>query len=230
MNSLQREDHPHDRGGVDDAAADAVLAAVAATIDGIAATVGPSCEVLVHDYRTPDRSVIAVAGDVTGRRAGDPMSEIGRRMLAAGDGAEPDLNYRTRTPDGRLLKSSTMPIHDGGGRLIGALCLNIDVSAVQQMQEQLSALMGSGGATDADPVTEFPSNFDAALDDLLRFESRARGKELSELTKAERRELLARIDRRGLLEARGAVTRISSRLGVSRAAVYQDLKERHDIG
>lgn len=213
-------------GATADAEADAILGSVAATVEGIAATLGPSCEVLVHDYRRPESSVVAVAGTLTGRRAGDPMSEIGRRMYTAGDEAQPDLNYQTRTPDGRLLKTSTIPLRASNGEVIGALCINVDTTVLHTMREQLTSMLGPT-PTDSAPVTEFPTSFDAALEELLLFESRRRGKKLDALTRSERRELLRRIEERGLLQARGAVKRISTRLGVSRAAIYQDLKE-HD--
>ncbi|MFD9026830.1 PAS domain-containing protein, partial [Streptomyces parvulus] len=45
-----------------DAERDAVLAALRPVVDGIAATFGPVCEAVLHDYRDPERSVVAVAG------------------------------------------------------------------------------------------------------------------------------------------------------------------------
>ena len=42
-------------------------------------------------------------------------------------------------------------------------------------------------------------------------------------------EVLRRIDERGLLQARGAVRSIASRLGVSRAVIYQDLKADDEL-
>ncbi|MEV4994565.1 PAS domain-containing protein, partial [Streptomyces niveus] len=32
---------------------------------------------------------------------------------------------RGKGPDGRVLKSSTMPLRDGAGHVFGALCVNI---------------------------------------------------------------------------------------------------------
>lgn len=57
-------------------------------------------------------SVVAVAGEVTGRTVGGAMSEIGMRVLARGDDADDELNYVTRTGTGRTLKSSTMVLRD----------------------------------------------------------------------------------------------------------------------
>lgn len=60
---------------------DAILAALTPVVEGIAATFGPVCEVVLHDYRNPEKSVVAVAGSVTGRTVGGAMSEIGMRVL-----------------------------------------------------------------------------------------------------------------------------------------------------
>ncbi len=116
-------------------------------------------------------------------------------------------------------------LRDSDGHVIGYLCINVDTTALDTLRNQLDTLLGAP-ATEAVPTTDFPTNFDAALDQILLFEYRNRGKELNELTKAERAELLRRIDERGLLKARGAVRRIT-RLGVCRAAIYQDLKEEN---
>ncbi len=43
-----------------DAEREAILAALAPVVDGIAATFGPVCEVVLHDYRRPEASVVAV--------------------------------------------------------------------------------------------------------------------------------------------------------------------------
>ncbi|XER99933.1 PAS domain-containing protein [Streptomyces sp. S1D4-11] len=98
-----------------DRATDAILAALMPVIEGLAATLGPACEVVLHDYRRGDRSVVAVAGQVTGRQVGGALSEIGLSMLAKGDDAANDLNYVTHTPGGRVVKSSTMPLRDEKG-------------------------------------------------------------------------------------------------------------------
>ncbi|ROP41618.1 PAS domain-containing protein [Saccharothrix texasensis] len=78
--------------------ADAVLAAVKGAVPGLAATFGRSCEVVLHDYRQPDRPVVAVAGDEAVER----------------------LDHPTRTSDGRLVKSSTVPLRDERGAVFGA--------------------------------------------------------------------------------------------------------------
>jgi predicted transcriptional regulator YheO len=53
------------------------LSALAATIEPLAQSMGPNAEIVLHDYRRPEHSVVAVAGSVTQREIGSAMSEIG---------------------------------------------------------------------------------------------------------------------------------------------------------
>nr|WP_168504637.1 helix-turn-helix transcriptional regulator [Streptomyces sp. S1D4-11]QIY93248.1 transcriptional regulator [Streptomyces sp. S1D4-11] len=204
-----------------DRATDAILAALMPVIEGLAATLGPACEVVLHDYRRGDRSVVAVAGQVTGRQVGGALSEIGLSMLAKGDDAANDLNYVTHTPGGRVVKSSTMPLRDEKGHLFGALCVNLDVTALRQAGDLLSALAGAAPAQI--PTTTFANDFDEVVDVMVRAEELARGKPIDSLTRGERLDLLRAFDERAVFAVRNAVPRVAARLGVSRSAIYADL-------
>jgi predicted transcriptional regulator YheO len=208
---------------VSDNSADAILAALIPVTEGLAATFGPSCEVVLHDYRQGERSVVAVAGQVTGRRVGGAMSEIGMTMLAKGEEAANDLNYVTRTPDGRVIKASTMPLRDGQGRLFGALCVNIDVTALRQAGDILSAL--AGVAPVELPATTFTNDFDEVVDAVVRTQELTLGKSLGSLTRGERLGLIGTLDQRGVFKVRNAVPRVAERLGMSRSGLYADLAE-----
>ncbi|MDO0938157.1 helix-turn-helix transcriptional regulator [Streptomyces sp. DG2A-72] len=206
-----------------DGSADAILAALLPVVDGLAETFGPTCEVVLHDYRRGEQSVAAVSGAVTGRKVGGALSEIGLAVLAQGDAATNDINYVTRTGDGRIIKSSTMPLRDGAGHVFGALCVNVDVTALRQAGDLLTALAGTAPVQVTD--TTFSNDFDDVVDALIRAEEVSRGKPVSSLTRVERLVLLHVLDRRGVFAVRNAVPRIAERLGVSRSAVYADLNE-----
>ncbi|GAA4264031.1 helix-turn-helix transcriptional regulator [Dactylosporangium darangshiense] len=203
--------------------ADAILTALRPVIDGLAATFGPMCEVVLHDYRQGEQSVVAVAGSVTGRKVGGALSEIGLAVLSQGDAAANDLNYLTRTPDGRLVKSSTMPLRDGAGHVFGALCVNVDVTALRQAGDLLTALAGTLPAQV--PATTFSDEFDDVVDALVRAEEASRGKPVSALPRPERLALLQVLDERGVFTVRNAVPRVAERLGMSRSGLYADLNE-----
>ncbi|MTD55396.1 helix-turn-helix transcriptional regulator [Amycolatopsis pithecellobii] len=203
--------------------ADAILDAVKDLIPGLAATFGRSCEVVLHDYRLGTRSVVAVAGEVTGRHVGGAMSEIGLRMLARGEDASPELNYVTRTEAGRTVKSSTLPLRDADGNVFGALCVNLDVTALRQAGDLLSDLAGLAPANI--PPTTFADNFDEVVDAVVRAEELALAKPVDSLSRRERLRLLKTLDERGVFAVRGAAPRVAARLGISRASLYTDLAE-----
>lgn len=201
--------------------ADVILSALHPVVDGLAATFSPVCEVVLHDYRQGEQSVVAVAGNVTGRKVGGALSEIGLAMLARGDAAVNDLNYMTQVQDGRVIKCSTMPLRDGDGRLFGALCVNVDVTTLRQAGDLLTTL---AGATPSPlPATTFSDDFDDVVEAAIRAEELARGKPIGSLTRGERIALLHTLDQRGVFQVRNAVPQVADRLGVSRSAVYADL-------
>jgi predicted transcriptional regulator YheO len=192
-------------------------------VHGVAATFGPLCEVVLHDYRNPEKSVVAVAGSVTGRTVGGAMSEIGMRVLAHGDEAADQLNYVTRARNGTVVKSSTMVLRDSTGAVFGALCVNVDVSAVGKVHELLGALAGAGSAPAELPVTTFGNDIDSVVDALVdAHRTRQRGS-WPELDREERLELFDGLDARGVFAVRGAVEQVAARLGISRASAYHYL-------
>ncbi|GAB2886630.1 PAS domain-containing protein [Streptomyces deserti] len=208
-----------------DAERDAILAALTPVVDGIAATFGPVCEVVLHDYRCPEKSVVAVAGSVTGRTVGGAMSEIGMRMLARGDEAGDELNYLTRTGNGTLVKSSTMVLRDSTGAVFGALCVNVDATAVGRVHSLLGALAGLSGEPAELPTTTFGNDIDSVVDALVdAHQERQRGS-WAELDRAERLELFRGLDARGVFAVRRAVEQVAARLGISRASAYHYLAQ-----
>lgn len=201
--------------------ADAILDVLKQVLPGLAATFGRSCEIVLHDYRRGEQSVVAVAGEATGRRVGGVTSEIGLRMLAKGDDARDNLNYVTRTNSGRTVKSSALPLRDAEGHVFGALCVNLDVTALRQVSDMLGELAGTTPASP--PATTFTDDFDEVLEAMIRAEELALAKPVDSLTRQERLPLLKALDERGLFTVRGAAPRVAARLGISRASLYTDL-------
>jgi predicted transcriptional regulator YheO len=204
---------------------DAILAALKPVVEGIAATFGPVCEVVLHDYRRPEKSVVALAGAVTGRAVGGAMSEIGMRMVARGDEAADELNYRTRTPTGQIVKSSTMVLRDSTGAVFGALCVNLDVSAATEAHALLGALAGFGRPPAELPLTTFGNDIDSVVDVILDAHQLGQNRPWAGLDRGERLELFRSLDDRGVFAVRRAVEQVAARLGISRASAYSYLSQ-----
>ncbi|WP_432155270.1 MULTISPECIES: helix-turn-helix transcriptional regulator [unclassified Streptomyces] len=204
---------------------DAILAAVRPVVEGIAATFGPLCEVVLHDYRRPEASVVAVAGSVTGRAVGGAMSEIGMRVLARGDTAADELNYLTRTPRGDLVKASTMVLRDSSGTVFGALCVNVDVTALDRARSLLGSLAGAADRAADAPETTFGDDIDSVVDALLDRHLSPHDRAWTALDRAERIALFRGLDTHGVFAVRRSVEQVAARLGISRASAYHYLAQ-----
>ena len=76
---------------------------------GISETFGQNCEVVIHDLQKPEKSLVYVAGKVTGRKPGAPSTDLVLQAIKNNGNTSNDLiNYETSTKDGRTLKSSTI--------------------------------------------------------------------------------------------------------------------------
>lgn len=199
-----------------------VLDALQPVIEGLVATFGPQCEIVLHDYRRPDASVVAIAGSVTSRRAGGAMSEIGLELLAQGDSAQNKLNYLTRTSDGRTIKSSTMLLRDGAGHVFGALCVNLDITALRLAVTSLTAFIGEA-ENFASTTTLFSDDIRDVITTVIAQEEQRLGLPLAHDTRRGRLAIIQALDARGIFELSKAANIVGEHLGVSRATVYADL-------
>ncbi|MCO1578478.1 helix-turn-helix transcriptional regulator [Crossiella sp. SN42] len=194
--------------------ADDLFESVRPLVAGLAATYGPTAEIVLHDYRNPEASVVAISGAVTNRHVGGAMSEIGLGLLAAGPEAEDRLNYLTRLPDGRLVRSSTMLLRLRG-QVVGALCVNLDVTALRQAADTLTAM---AGPLEPAPVTVFSDDVDQVVDAVIAEEGGC-----DRADRADRRRIIAALDRRGVFAVQRSAARVAEHLGISRATLYNDL-------
>jgi predicted transcriptional regulator YheO len=195
------------------------LRMLADLIGPLARSLGPYCEIVLHDYRLPDRSVVAIAGKVTNRRVGSAMSEIGLSILAQGDAAQDRLNYLTKAPNGRVINSSTIVLRDEHQKVFGALCINIDVTALRHAASVLHTLIGD--YSEPRPTTftnDIRDVIDATLHDVLSSRSAAL------LSRSDRLEILRALDARGIFTIKRAIDRVAAALGVSRATAYSCLQ------
>ena len=80
------------------------LATVVSLVPGLAATFGGSCEVVVHDLSKAPNSIVAIAGNLTGRPVGGPITDLLHSVVSEGE-TEDLINYCTETADGRAASS-----------------------------------------------------------------------------------------------------------------------------
>ena len=111
----------------------------------ISQTFGSHCEVILHDFSIPQNSVVYIENNVvTNREVGESFTEYFVKDVLLSRKFHDDCcaNYIMDGKDGKKIKSSTCLIRDLNGKAVGALCVNIDLSQLSQLINDLGALLG----------------------------------------------------------------------------------------
>jgi len=193
---------------------------------GIAAQFGPHCEVAVHDLtRDAEGTILAIEnGHVTGRKVGDGASKIVLEALREPEGLEDQLGYRTRTPDGRILKSSSIYIRDEEERLVALLGINYDITAMLHAVGVLEQFGATAQGEEAEDETEMIfSNVDALLDQLIENSWEYVGKPVAMMGKEDKIRAIRYLDSKGAFLIKKAGDRISKFYDISKYTLYNYL-------
>ena len=121
---------------------------------GIAAQFGSSCEVVIHDLSMhPDHSIVYIVnGHISGRKIGDGASNVVMEQLQSNNPEPQDhLCYLMKTPDGKILKSSTVYIRNRKGKVSAILAINYDISKLMIVESALNDLISTGESQQAEP-------------------------------------------------------------------------------
>ena len=193
----------------------------------IAKTVGDDCEVVLHDLENPQQSVVYIVNNrVTGRQVGQSFDHLVPQVILSKK-LDHDIvtNYYFHTADGRLIKSSTALLKDFGGKVVGALCINIDTTKISQQIEWLQSLMPGSeeNAAPAEVSQEELTHVSEIVTDLI--DKIIGNKDMARLRREEKLELIRFMDQRGIFLLKGAVDQVGSRMGISRVTVYSYIDE-----
>jgi len=208
-----------------------ILAAFRPVMHAMAAAAGPGCEVVLHDLSAPDpdlsHTIAAIEnGHVTGREVGGPSSSLGIGVLHNQGADHNAFGYRGFTSDGRQLRCSSVYIRNSAGRIIAALCVNFDVSTIEQARALLDGLLPQAPSNSHDQPNEFfGRDLVAVMDAMVTEAIREIGKPVGQMSRDDRIAVLTRLDKQGALQMRKGVESIAARLGISRVTAYSYLEE-----
>ena len=188
---------------------------------GIAAQFGSNCEVAIHDLsKDPDRSIVFIAnGHVSGRKVGDGASNVVMEQLRTQDPEPKDhLCYLTKTPDGKILKSSTVYIRDRKGRVSAILAINYDISRLILMEEALRDLTSTGEEVPAEP--ERITNVSDLLDELIQQSVALVGKPAAVMNKEDKVKAIQFLSQNGAFLITKSGDKVAKYFGISKYTLY----------
>jgi predicted transcriptional regulator YheO len=201
-------------------------------VDALAETFGKNCEVVLHDLRNPEHSIIKIANNhLTGRNLGSPATDFVLSLLNKKN-LEKDyfVGYPTKAKMGNELKSTTIFIRNAKNKIVGALCINFDLTPYCSMRNLLDEIcFMSSNHAGKPPQEKFASNTDMLINDVLGQSIRKIGKPVSNMRKHEKLRLISEFKEKGIFLIKGAAKRVSKELGVSLPTIYKYLEEINEI-
>ncbi len=208
--------------------------------DTLARMQGPSTEIVLHDLTNPAHSVVYVVnGDITDRKVGQGVRHLVPEMLTSHEGKPIGpwwFRYRTK-----LIRATTELIYDKAGEIIGALCVNEDVTGEERLflslEGRLPGLTMTDLKADGDtaglmkPETEVESNDLQSKPDSVRktvfrliCETVAQeGYVKAKTNRDVRRRLVRDLKERDVFLLKGSIEELARLLGLSKVTIYSDL-------
>lgn len=184
----------------------------------ICALLHPHAEVVLHDLSSG--RIAGIWNAFSARRVG--MDSLVEDDFKDSAGATLLGPYEKTGTDGRRLKSVTAVLPGLDGLPAGLLCINMDVSRLDEAVRLLAAFAGTPAPQ---PAALFAGDWREAMNAALHEWLREHGLSLSALRRADRVALVAELDRRGLFKTRNAAEHLAGLTGTSRASIYNYLAD-----
>ena len=199
--------------------------------EGIAAQFGSSCEVVVHDLsRHPDHSIVAIVnGHVSGRKVGDGASAVVLEQMERNDPQPKDhLCYLTKTPDGKILKSSTVYIRNSKGKVSAILSINYDISRLLMVESAIRELVTTQEPAQTEP--EKIVNVNDLLEDLIQQSVARVGTPVALMNKDDKVRAIRFLNQNGAFLVTKSGDKIAKYFGISKYTLYSyiDTKQQEE--
>ena len=200
----------------------ALLEVLAVIGQSVSATLGEWCEVAVHDLRDLEHSIVQISGNVTGRKIGGHLTDLGLANIRCGR-TEPLMNYTAYTDDGKTLKASSVFVHDENGQPVAAFCVNLNVTPLLLFTRFLRTL--PAGQEEPDVNESFSPDLGQTVETMIAECAYRVGKPISVMSKRDRVQVVKLLDERGVFQLRKSVPLVAERLGVTQKTVYNYLTQ-----
>ena len=197
--------------------------------DFIARMNGEHCEVVIHDVRDVEHSIIYITQpSITDRHRGNGMTDYAIQLVRSKRylTAPFVVNYVGGTEE-RVLRSSTYFIKDQG-ELVGLLCVNIDVEYLLEGIDILrQALILDPAKLQRQEIFQPGGTIEERMETI--FQRGLMGREPHQLSPREKRQIVHELRRDGVFDLKGKVSQEARRLEVSEKTVYRYLKAENKI-
>ncbi|MFP7296113.1 transcriptional regulator [Neobacillus niacini] len=192
------------------------------TADMLVKMFGSRCEVAVHDFSDLKKSLIYIAGNVTGRKIGSPITDLVLNELVKQKSEIKDIpNYKTQSSKGIIMKSSTVFLRDSKEKVIGALCMNYDISLLMQFDREIEDFISFEETKSESFYSTVQDVIQNMVDQVLREFKKAP----SAMNLEDKIECVRLLEEKGAFLIKGSTEYLASVLGVSKFTIYNYLQK-----
>ena len=206
-------------------------------VEFLGKAMGPHCEVVLHDVSSPENSIIAIAnGHVSGRSVGGPLTDLVLKVMKDGlKGNRPFIsNYNARLKNNATCRSGSYFIKDAKDKIIGVLCVNLDISKLMETRKFIDEMIGAQEPVvpAASPIAETIDVFEnlpESIDDVLNAIIDKVLKEIpvspERMSVEEKIDVVKRSNEHGLFLLKGGLSELAKRMQLSEATIYRYLNK-----
>jgi predicted transcriptional regulator YheO len=188
----------------------------------VAETFGSNCEVVIHDFRNMENSIVAIFnGHVTGRTIDTQMSEPILSKINKHQEGHDVYNYTGKSTLGRELKSTTTFMKDDDGEIVGCMCINFDITDLLSARNVMNELC-KVDEKEIEVIGEI-NKVNDVLYDIVEGTIHKFGRPVIYLTKDEKVSIVKDLEEKGVFLIKGAIDYVANSLQVSRYTIYNYL-------
>ncbi|MCG8296511.1 MULTISPECIES: helix-turn-helix transcriptional regulator [Pseudomonas] len=191
----------------------------AAMADGVATLLFPHAEVVVHDLRS--QTVVHIANNISKRQLGDDsaLEDLpGELSTDTPLGPYEKLNW-----NGQKVRSISSVMVDDAGVPEALLCINFNVSVLEQAKQALDLFFQASRLL-PQPDVLFRDDWQERINTFLHGWLREHGLSLDGLTREHKRELVEALHGEGAFRGGSAYDYVANVLGMGRATIYKYVK------
>lgn len=208
---------------------DEILQSYTTILPFLSQVLGPGCELVVHDARDLEHSLIAIENPLSGRKVGDRITDLAASFLEEFDSTDKTcvLNYTGYANHIEFL-DSTFFIRGNSGRIIGFFCINKDLRYIKKIGDSLNELISAFnlGAPKESSYSESLNTVVAQMvTEKIENVIQSTGVPLDRMTRDEKMLIIRKLKENGVLDMKGAVAETASIMKVSVPTVYRYMKE-----
>ena len=203
----------------------------------IGKALGENVEIALHELTSEGMPIIALYnGQMSGRKIGDPLTSLGEHIIQTKQYIENDYvtNYKSLNDSGKVVRSSSFFIKDENEVLIGMMCINVNISDYEYLQQTIQRILGIDVHEEMEYKRESPMEiFSSSLEETISQSILVALKEMGypnyidrgRLTSDEKMMIVRALYQQGVFNVKGAIPIVANQLASSEPTIYRYLKK-----